>query len=193
MRIFLGSQSPRRSEILGQFSLDFEQVSPNFDENELVFAGDPRNYVEVLSRGKAESLSAYHHKGIVITADTIVYKDGKVYGKSPNESHARQTLKELAGQWHTVLTAITVVKGMETYCESEETRVLFNHANDEAIDLYLEQVPWQDKAGAYMIQGAGSLLINRIEGSYSNVVGFPLNTLQNLLNQVGVNLWEHIS
>lgn len=191
-RLILGSQSPRRQEILSSFSLPFEQVSPSFDEDSVPFEGDPEKYVCAVSKGKANTLSLQFPDAIILTADTIVYREGKVYGKPTDVQHAFQTLSELVGKWHIVYTGVTVQQREREYHQAEATRVLFNDLNPDQIRHYISRLHWADKAGGYAIQLVGGLIVKRIEGCYYNVMGFPINTVHTLLKHVGIDLWNHI-
>lgn len=190
--LILGSQSPRRREILSYFSLPFEQVSSSYDEESVPFFGNPEAYVSAISKGKASALLPRFPNDIILTADTIVYKNGKVYGKPLSEAEAINSFSELAGAWHTVYTGVTVQRGGESYEQVEATRVLFNALNLEQIRHYISRIEWADKAGGYAIQMAGGLIVNRIEGCYYNVMGLPINTVHALLKRVGIELWDYI-
>lgn len=190
--IILASGSPRRREILAFFDLPFEQRSPSFDEESLPFTGDPVVYVKALSEGKSASVSSSESE-IVITADTIVFKDGKVYPKPANEKILRRYLRELQGDWHSVFTAVTLRKGAESHTNVEETRVEFNALTDDQVHHYCQRIHWGDKAGGYAIQMGGGLVVKRIDGCYYNVMGFPINTLHDLFNRVGIELWEYVN
>jgi septum formation protein len=192
MKIILGSQSPRRKEILGYFSLPFTQVSPDFDEDSLVFKADPVNYVMALSKGKAESLVIQFPQSIILTADTIVYREGKIYGKPKNEKEAFAMLTELSGEWHTVYTGITLQKDKEAFSGFEATRVLFNDLNSKQISHYIAKNEWADKAGGYAIQSRGGLIVSKIDGCYYNVMGLPINTVERLLKHFGIELWDFL-
>jgi septum formation protein len=191
-QLILGSQSPRRREIMGYFSLPFEQVSPDFDEESIPFQGDPIAYVNILSKGKAESLLHRFPKAIIVTADTIVYHAGKIYGKPANDQAAFSYLKDLAGNWHSVYTGLTVAYKEQVLQDVAETRVLFNQLTDQQIHTYYQKLPYTDKAGGYMIQQSGGIIVQRIEGCYYNVMGFPINSLHQLLLQIGIDLWDYI-
>lgn len=121
-RLLLGSQSPRRKEILSFFTLPFEQINPEFDENSVVFKKDPKEYVCALSKGKAESISQHSPADIIITADTVVFKDGKIYNKPSSQEEAFSVLSELVGTWHSVFTGVTVRKGDLILHQAEEDR-----------------------------------------------------------------------
>ncbi len=190
--IILGSQSPRRKEILNFFTLPFKQISPDFDESSVPFMGDPENYVKLISDGKAASLISLYPDQIILTADTIVYKDGKVYGKPKDEQELKQFLYELNGNWHTVFTSLTLTHAQNSYQKVEATRVLFNKMTNDQIESYGKKLPWRDKAGGYMAQLAGSLVVRKIDGCFYNVIGLPINTLELLLKEVNINLWDYL-
>lgn len=178
INLILGSQSPRRKEILSYFSIPFTQISPSYDEDSIPFDGDPIQYVKTLSKGKAESINS---DAIIVTADTVVYRHGKIYGKPRNDAEAFEFLKALSGVWHSVFTGITVRKGNQEWQDVEETRVLFNALSDKQIHAYYQKLPYADKAGGYMIQQAGGIIVQRIDGCYYNVMGFPINKLNRTL------------
>lgn len=192
MHIILGSQSPRRKEILGYFNLPFQVEASKFSEESVEFTGDPSLYAKQLSEAKSVTLYAQYPKDIIITADTVVFRNGKIYDKPKNHEEAFKALSELVGHWHSVYTAVTVRKGKDTFTEAEETRVLFNNLTPKEIKQYQEKIHCWDKAGGYAIQGPGGLIVKKIDGCFYNVMGFPINTLQKLLLNVGINLWEHL-
>lgn len=192
MQIILGSQSPRRREILSYFSLPFIQVSPLFDEASIPFEGDPEKFVCALSKGKADSLSDRFPTSLIITADTIVYRHGKIYDKPKSGEEAFLSLSELVGQWHTVYTGVTAQIGDRAFHLAEGTRVLFNSLTPSQIRQYVAHTDWADKAGGYAIQMAGGLIVSKIEGCYYNVMGLPINTVAALLNHFEIDLWNHL-
>lgn len=192
MQLILGSQSPRRKEILSFFDFPFTQISPDFDEEAIPFHDNPKEYVQILAKGKADSLAQKYQHSLILTADTIVYRTGKIYGKPKNQEEAFQYLSELSGQWHSVFTGLSLAVKGESFQTLEETRVLFNELTDQQMKNYLNELALSDKAGGYMIQGAGSLIVKRIEGCYYNVMGLPVNALSSLLNLAGIDLWNHL-
>lgn len=192
MRIILGSQSPRRKEILGYFNLPFETKTSDFPEESVHFDGDPRAYAIRLSQEKGEVLAASDPDAIIITADTVVYRDRKIYDKPKDPEDAFRELSELVGRWHSVFTAVTIKHKNETYSSVEETRVLFNEISPEQIRQYQRSIHCADKAGGYAIQGAGSILVHKIEGCYYNVMGLPVNTLRKLLLCLDIDLWNYL-
>ena len=191
-RFILGSQSPRRHEILSYFSLPFEQISPVFDEEEVPFRGDPSAYVIEIAEGKARNLAQRLPESLILTADTTVYRNGKIYGKPANAEDAFNALSELAGKWHSVFTGVCLYSDGNLYHQAEETRVLFNSLTSEEIRHYHQKLHWSDKAGGYAVQMAGGLAINKIDGCYYNVMGLPINSVRHLLLKAGIDLWDYI-
>lgn len=190
-KIILASASPRRREILSFFDLPFTQETSHFDEEAVPFSGNPAEYVAILSEGKSQLIEA-DPDTVVISADTVVFKDGKLYPKPANITLLKQYLRELEGQWHSVFTAVTLRKGSFLQTEVEETRVHFNALTDDQIEHYCKRIHWHDKAGGYAIQMGGGLVVNRIEGCYYNVMGLPINALHRLFKAVGIELWEFV-
>lgn len=190
--LILGSQSPRRKEILSLFSLPFKQTSSAFTEEDVLFQGDPIRYVTDIARGKADDLAPQFPQDIILTADTTVYYNGEIFNKPADEAEAFQMLKKLAGHWHSVYTALVIRHHQHFFHQVEETRVLFNFLTDQQIQAYCEKTDYLDKAGSYAIQGASGLIVKRIEGCYYNVMGLPINTLWHLLQYVDINLWDYL-
>lgn len=193
MRLILGSTSPRRREILSYFSLSFEQLSPNFDEEAVPFKGVPSSYVQILASGKALSLSKEYPEATILSADTIVFKEGKVYGKPKNEKEAFQFLYELQGSWHSVYSGVALWHADKLFKDFEETKVLFNSLTPLQIKQYMKALHWADKAGGYAIQLAGSLIARKIKGCYYNVIGLPINSVNKLFNRIGIDLWDYLN
>ncbi len=193
----LGSQSPRRKEILNYFSLPFEQQSSDFDESTIPFVGDPKKYVATLAHSKSLELAKKSPSSIILTADTVVYFNGKVYNKPKDEEEAFDALTELAGQWHSVFTALCIYDGRNLenptiHEEVEETKVLLNALTPGEIRHYHSKIQWTDKAAGYAIQTGAGLIVNRIDGCYHNVMGLPINTLRKLLKKSGIELWDFV-
>lgn len=190
--LILGSRSARRKEILSFFSIPFVQISSDFDENTIHFAGDPQQYALSLARKKAETLSQRFPDHCILTADTVVYFKDKVYNKPINEEHAHAMLKELSGHWHSVITAIAIRYHNTITSNWEETRVLLHPLSEEQITLYHRNCHFLDIAGSYTVQKAGNIIISRIEGCYYNVMGLPLKTLRTLLLHAGIDIWNYL-
>lgn len=184
-RLYLCSHSPRREELLDLTGLEFE-IHPleEIDEEALLadYSGDVIARAEFLAREKAKVALDLGIPGIFITADTLVIADdGTVLGKPRDAAEAELFLDRLAGNWHTVATGVALSerpeKGGETRIASilETTRVKFARMTTKEIRDYIATGEPFDKAGAYGIQGRASIYIERVEGCYFNVVGFPLH------------------
>jgi septum formation protein len=191
-RYILGSASPRRKEILSHFNLSFEQAASGFNEELIPFNGDPGAYACELSVAKAKVLRPRYPNSLILTADTVVSKEGKLYGKPKDQEDASRILRELSGTWHSVFTGLALSTGDRLLHAYEETRVLFNPLSDKQIRQYEKTLHWEDKAGAYAIQAGGGLVVRRIDGCFYNVMGLPVNTLCKLLLEIGIDLWAHI-
>jgi len=191
-KLILGSQSPRRKEILSYFSLPFEQASPPFIEEDVPYLGDPEQYASAISKGKAHSLATRFPHALILTADTVVFKDGKVYGKPRDLAEAALILTEFSGGWHSVFTSVSLLHEGQLWNQCEETRVLFNPLTPSEISHYHSKLDWTDKAGGYTVQMAGGLAVRKIEGCYYNVLGLPINSVRHLLKQVNIDLWDYI-
>ena len=187
MEIILASGSPRRRELLNTLGLSFTVCPAKGEENAPEGAG-PAEIVKALSRAKAAEVSRQFAGELIIAADTIVYLDGRVLGKPKDEADARAMLASLSGRAHEVYTGVTVILGEDTLCEAECTKVFFRELSAEEIDAYVASGDPMDKAGAYGIQGKASLMVERLEGDYFNVMGLPLCRLGKMLKTIGVRL-----
>lgn len=186
-QLILASQSPRRKYLLEQAGLVFEVIPSNFDE-ESVALDDPAVYARTLAISKAEEITQRFPDQWVIGADTIVLIDGMVLGKPTSPSSAKQMLKRLSGQTHHVYTgfAICCAQLKKRISDVVSTEVTFKHLSDNEIEWYTHTQEPFDKAGAYAIQGLGTFLVKRINGSYTNVVGLPVCEVIEILIEQGV-------
>ncbi|NLY43651.1 MAG: septum formation inhibitor Maf [Clostridiaceae bacterium] len=176
IKIFLASASPRRQELLQQIGLKFEVMPSNIDEN-IDKNEPPERIVQQLAYSKARDVSQrISEPGIVIGADTIVVHGGTVLGKPKDDREAFMMLKSLSGDVHTVFTGFSIINTYsgKTVNGYEQTLVKFREISDEDIQKYIRTGEPMDKAGAYGIQKKGSMLVDRIEGDYFNVVGLPV-------------------
>ncbi len=189
--LVLGSASPRRREILGALGLVFRVVASEVGEDRE--PGEAaRSYVERLAREKAMDVAARVREelpsAVVLGADTIVVVDGDILGKPTDDAQAREMIARLAGRAHEVTTAVALVAasgGGRGAQESTTTRVWFRALSPAEVARYVASGDGRDKAGAYAVQGLGSGLVTRVEGSYSNVVGLPAAETLALLRSVG--------
>lgn len=180
--LILASGSPRRKEILDTMGLSY--IVDVSDADESYLAG-PENMVLELSRRKAQAVAPKHPHAIILAADTLVFGE-KVLGKPHDAAHAKEMLHELSGNWHSVYTGVTMINthSGKTLSNADMTRVHFVELSDEEIDAYIKSGECLDKAGAYAIQGMGGMFIDRIEGSYSNVVGLPMTLVRSMLLEI---------
>lgn len=190
MRFILASSSPRRSDLLNQIGLDFEVIPSRFDESQ-VNASDPVELVRTLAREKAGTVaSEVEGEAIVLGADTIVLLDDEILGKPRDEAEARSMLGRLAGRTHRVLTGVALIRRPNgpILVEHEETAVTMRNLTPGQIAAYVASGEPIDKAGAYAVQGLGSVLVERLQGDYFNVVGLPLPRLALMLEPLGLDV-----
>ena len=179
--IILASKSPRRQELLKYITEDFTVKTAEVDEA-LPDGISPKEAVLYLSKIKAVPFE--NENGIIIGADTVVAIDGVILGKPDGKSDAKAMLRLLSGKTHSVFTGVTVIKNKEYHSFAVETKVTFFELSDSEIEAYVNTLEPLDKAGAYGIQGYGSLLVEKIDGDYFNVVGLPVSKLNRLLSVI---------
>ena len=170
----LASGSPQRREILQKLGVEFEVVVPGVDE---LTQGDPEYLVVENARRKAEAVEA---AGMVIACDTDVVLDGEVLGKPADADEARAYLDRMSGRAHEVMSGLVVIEDGQERSGFEKTTVAFKDLTDEEKDRYVRFGEWQGRSGGYAIQTLGSTLVERLEGSVSNVVGLPVGLLAEL-------------
>ena len=193
--LVLGSQSPRRKELLGWLNVPF--VIQTADLEEISNEDDPREVAMDLASQKAHAVfnnRADKDSSFVISSDTIVVLDEKIYNKPKDSDEARKILLELSNRTHQVITGVSFLfKDLLTgrareHLFYETTEVTFNEITSDLMDLYIATGDSLDKAGAYGIQGPSLTFISKVNGSYSNVVGFPLDkVLSELIIILGAN------
>ncbi len=190
-KIILASTSPRRKELLAKTGLVFEVVASNYEED-MTLSLNPHELAKYLSRGKAEAVSKEHSNAVIIAADTFAVFGGKILGKPHTPEKAKETLTMLSSSVHSIITGFTVldITGNKSISHTVETKVYFRTLIDEEIDQYVATGEPLDKGGAYGIQGLGSKLVDKIEGSYSNVVGLPVEEVMMVLKEFGIEQGE---
>jgi septum formation protein len=174
--LVLASASPRRAELLRTLGLTFTVRVADVDESARP-GEDPAAYVERVARAKAATIVAAEPDALVVAADTTVVLDGQILGKPADVDDARFVLRSLAGRTHDVLTAVVATADGRAAARTATTAVTFTTITDAQLDWYVGTGESFDKAGGYGIQGAGGLFVERIDGSYHNVVGLPLDVL----------------
>jgi septum formation protein len=191
-RLILASKSPRRRYLLTQAGLKFEVIPSDFDEK-TVSLTDPADYVRTLSKAKAEDIAGKYPQRWVIGADTIVFIDRQVLGKPNGRDAARDMLRHLSGQTHQVYTGYTICCRAQgkSFTDAVCTDVTFKTLSDDEVEWYIHTEEPFDKAGAYAIQGFGTFLVKRINGSYTNVVGLPVcEVIEQLIKEKVLQITE---
>jgi septum formation protein len=189
--LILASSSPRRKQILRELGFRFLHDHPEVDERPR--RGErPRDYVRRLALAKGQPVAARRPGSWVVAADTAVVVDDSILGKPRNDREARRMLRKLSGRWHQVVSCVALVCREDGFQRSRtsSTRVRFRKMSDEEIAWYVATGEPSDKAGAYAIQGKGGLFIERITGSPSNVIGFPIEAFYDLLLQAGIKITQ---
>ncbi len=186
--LILASASPRRRELLDQIGVRFKVVPSEIPENpgplEL-----PEDYVRRIAHEKARAVQKTHSPSDlpILSADTEVVLDGEIFGKPTDEDHACRMLEKLSGREHFVLSAVSLVQGERHFEALSMTQVRFRDLHLSEIAAYWRTGEPKGKAGAYAIQGLGSLFIERLSGSFSGVMGLPLHETAQLLRKVGID------
>lgn len=183
-QIILASTSPRRRELLKQLNLDFQTVSPSFDEAKFTISTNPLS-IEKLSLNKAKSVKT-SVSALVIGADTVVISGDKIMGKPKSPDEAYLMLKTLSGNTHHVITGVAVVDtetGKE-YTSHGITYVTFNELSDKDIWNYIDTKKPFDKAGAYGIQELPENFVKSLDGDFDNVMGLPLKVVKNIFDSL---------
>ena len=180
----LASSSPRRRVLLEELGFDFVIVEPVSDES--FDHSDPKTRVIINAEAKARSVSNHFSGSLIIGADTVVYLDNCIFGKPVDSEDAKEMLEKLSGRNHQVYTGLAVLNTLTGEMQSRAacTEVIFNKLSREVIEAYVASGEPLDKAGAYGIQGYGGVFIAGIVGSYSNVVGLPLELLREMLQNL---------
>jgi len=189
-QIILASASPRRRELLIQAGISFTVRPADVDER--VLSGEtPEEHTARLAREKARVVARRREKGIVLAADTVVVIDRKILGKPADRQDALRMLTLLSGRKHRVVTTVAVLDAgtSRMVLRHAVTGVWFRRLSRSEIEAYVATGEPLDKAGAYGIQERGSLLVERIEGCYFNVVGLPISLVGTMLAGFGVEIW----
>ncbi|WP_275627592.1 Maf family protein [Pseudomonas sp. 273] len=191
-QLYLASSSPRRRELLTQIGLSFHLVSGNIDETP-EDGETPAAYVERLARGKALAgltMLAQRPDVCVLGADTAVVLDGRILGKPADREDSLAMLRALSGRQHQVLTAVAVADRDRCEVRVVASTVSFRRIGEAEAQAYWATGEPQDKAGGYAIQGLAAIFVNRVEGSYSGVVGLPLCETAELLADFAIPCWQ---
>lgn len=187
--IILASASPRRRELLGEMGVRFEVVTADVTEHDAESAPHlaPVDLAQENARQKAEAVAALRPGRWILGADTVVALEERLWGKPASLDEAREFLRALSGKTHEVITGCALIapKG-EAEIFHEISRVTFHSLLDETIERYLAEVAVLDKAGAYALQERGEWIVERVEGSRTNVIGLPTEALEKVLIRRGL-------
>jgi septum formation protein len=187
--LILGSASPRRNDLLRQSGYQFRVVPPALHEPETKsLRVSAAQHAEALSYFKARAVAEGLNCGVILAADTVVAYGDNIFGKPADAADARRILSTLCGTTHSVITGVTVLDaatGRRDICH-DITLVTMRPMPEPVLDAYIESGGWQSKAGAYGIQDHGDAFIERIDGSFTNVVGLPLEMVTEMLADFGI-------
>ena len=183
MRLVLASRSPRRAELLTRAGYRFAVAPADIDERRRDGEA-PRELVRRLAREKAAAVAPRHPGAVVLGADTLVVVDGAVLGKPDGAAGAAAMLRRLSGRAHEVLTGVALRAADRCLDGVQSTRVVFRALSPGDVEWYVATGESADKAGSYSIQGRASRFVTRIEGSYTNVVGLPIELVDDLLREL---------
>ncbi len=183
-KVYLASSSPRRRELLEQIGVDFELVEAPVEETFLPNES-PESFVIRMAIEKAFSgfNKVPEKKAWVIGSDTVVLKDGKLFGKPRHKMDAQRMMRALSGAQHEVLSAVAVVYDGQVFSKLSRSKVTFRAISDAEFEVYWKTGEPEGKAGGYAIQGLGAKFVSQLQGSYSSVMGLPLYELDQLLTE----------
>ncbi len=188
-RFILASNSPRRRELLGEAGYDFRVISPPWPEPTAGGRGaDATDFARATSYYKARSVASICRNSVIVAADTVVARDGQIFGKPADREDARRILTALGGTTHEVITGVTVLdpRSGQRVITMDRTEVTMRRMTAPQLEEYLDSEEWQDKAGAYGIQDVGDRYVERFVGSFSNVVGLPMELLADVLQRFAI-------
>jgi septum formation protein len=184
--LVLASSSPRRRDLLAEAGVAFRVVEPTLAEPAPSGLSSPVAVAEALAYFKARSVQQRCPHEVVLGADTVVARGGQVYGKPANADDARRMLRELSHERHAVITGVALLDGQSEgrWIASETTWVTMTPMGADQIEAYIATGEWEGKAGAYAIQETADRYVERLDGSFSNVVGLPVELVLRMLDRI---------
>lgn len=191
-RVVLASRSPRRRELLTLLGLAHHVAPATIDESQRADES-PLEHARRVAREKAAAVALRYPDEPVLAADTVVDLDGRSLGKPTSTDDAALMLRALSGRDHRVHTGVALVADRRTACLVDTATVWFRPLAEDAIRWYVATGEPMDKAGAYAVQGAGGVLVERVDGSPHTVIGLPLQRLPELFGRAGLDLWSLLS
>ncbi len=191
-KIILASTSPRRKELAQQMGLEFVIVPSSYEED-MTMKLSPKELVKTLAYGKAKDVAVKFKEGIVIGVDTFIVFNGKKLGKPKTKQQAIDMLKSFSGKSQKVYSGVALIdcKTGKEIKDYEVTTLKFRKLDPAEIKKYVETGEPMDKAGAYAIQGLSSIFVEKINGCYHNIVGFPIHNIYKNLKKLGVDIFEY--
>lgn len=192
-RLILASHSPRRLALMREYGYKCEVVEPHIPEPASLGEGlTPDQRAQALSYFKARSVATLITDGVILAGDTVVSLSGRVFGKPVDRDDARIILSALSGTTHDVITGVTLLDASTEarLIQHDLTAVTMKQMSEAQLEAYLDTGAWAGKAGAYGIQDHGDAFIERVEGSFTNVVGFPMELVARMLGQWGIQAGE---
>jgi septum formation protein len=191
-QIILASSSPRRKKMFNDlFGNNFIVHPSSYEENNSLKL-PPVKLAEKHAYGKAKDVAKHYKSGVVIAADVFVVLNNKVLGKPKDEEDAFKMLKSQSGKWTEVISGLVVIDidNKKEYIEHEITKVKMAKVTEEEIRAYIKTKDPLDKAGAFGIQDKGTILVEKINGCYSNVTGLPLPRLHKIFRKIGIKIFS---
>jgi septum formation protein len=185
-RLILASTSPRRRELLAAAGYSFDVIAPTVEEPTTLPPGvSPAAFAEAVSLSKAESVAALVRAGTILAADTVAAIGNTIFGKPADREDAGRILSALYGSTHDVITGVTLLDATtgRRLVQHDITRVTMRRMKAPELASYLDSQDWQGKAGAYGIQDRGDEFVTALEGSFTNVVGLPVELLSRMLEE----------
>lgn len=192
-KIILASESKRRIQLLNELKIPFKSIPSSMEEPSYLDSNKtPEEFALFSAQQKAIDVAKPLNNSIVIGMDTIGEFNQQVFEKPRDRAHAKEMIRTLSGTTHNVITGICIVDAdsEEMTKAAEITKVTFTELSDNEIEAYLDLGEWRGLACGYGIQGIGALFIEKVEGDYFNVVGFPIHRFYHLMKEIGMNVLE---
>lgn len=185
-RFILASNSPRRIALLGSLGYHFDIIPHNIQEECVQNDTLPIELVQDLAYQKANDVARRVNDAIIISADTVVFHKKSILGKPKNTSDAKRILLMLSNSEHNIISGVCVMDmpSKKKLLRTDQTYIKMRHIAEEEIEMYIESGEPMDKAGAYAVQGQGRKFIEKMEGSYTNAIGLPLELVKEMINDL---------
>jgi len=187
--IILASASPRRKKILTQLGLKYKAVSPDYEED-MTIKVPPLELAKILSKGKAEAVVKDYNNHIIIAADTFIALENEILGKPHTEEVAKETLRKISGKILSVISWLTIIntENNKQISKAVETKVHIKDLSESEIENYVKTWEPLDKAWAFWIQEMWAVIVKKVEGDYSNVIGLPIYELSESLKEFWIRI-----